>query len=70
MAKTRVYELARDLNLTNQILLSKLNELDIAHDLYSQGDRLGVVETELGGDIDHVRLARVLVNGPEHTARR
>ena len=30
MAKTRVYELARDLNLTNQILLSKLNELDIS----------------------------------------
>ena len=30
MAKTRVYELARDLNLTNQILLSKLNDLDIA----------------------------------------
>ena len=30
MAKTRVYELARDLNLTNQNLLSKLNELDIS----------------------------------------
>jgi translation initiation factor IF-2 len=30
MAKTRVYELARDLNLTNQILLNKLNELDIS----------------------------------------
>jgi translation initiation factor IF-2 len=30
MAKTRVYELARDLNLTNQILLSKLNDLDIS----------------------------------------
>ena len=30
MAKTRVYELARDLNLTNQILLGKLNELDIS----------------------------------------
>jgi translation initiation factor IF-2 len=30
MAKTRVYELARDLNMTNQLLLSKLNELDIS----------------------------------------
>ena len=30
MAKTRVYELARDLNLTNQILLNKLIELDIS----------------------------------------
>ncbi|MBT8368811.1 MAG: translation initiation factor IF-2 N-terminal domain-containing protein [Deltaproteobacteria bacterium] len=29
MAKTRVYELARDLNLTNKILLSKLSDLDI-----------------------------------------
>lgn len=26
----------------------KINELDIAHDLYSIGNRLGVVETELG----------------------
>ena len=30
MAKTRVYELARDLNLTNNILLSKLSDLDIS----------------------------------------
>jgi translation initiation factor IF-2 len=30
MAKMRVYELARDLNLTNKILLSKLNEMDIS----------------------------------------
>ena len=30
MAKTRVYELARDLNLTNKILLTKLNDLDIS----------------------------------------
>ena len=30
MAKTRVYELARDLNLTNQVLLDKLSELDIS----------------------------------------
>ena len=30
MAKTRVYELARNLNLTNKILLSKLSDLDIS----------------------------------------
>ena len=30
MAKTRVYELARDLNLTNQMLLNKLSDLDIS----------------------------------------
>ncbi len=29
MAKMRVYELARDLNLTNKVLLSKLNDMDI-----------------------------------------
>jgi translation initiation factor IF-2 len=30
MAKMRVYELARDLNLTNKMLLSKLSDLDIS----------------------------------------
>jgi translation initiation factor IF-2 len=30
MTKTRVYELARDLNLTNKVLLDKLNHLEIA----------------------------------------
>ena len=30
MANMRVYELARDLNLTNKILLEKLGEMDIA----------------------------------------
>ena len=30
MANIRVYELARDLNLTNKILLEKLGEMDIA----------------------------------------
>ena len=30
MARLRVYELARDLNMTNKVLLAKLNDLDIA----------------------------------------
>ena len=30
MAKMRVYELARDLNLTNQMLLSRLSDMDIS----------------------------------------
>ncbi len=30
MANTRVYELAKDLNLTNKILLSKLSDLNIS----------------------------------------
>jgi translation initiation factor IF-2 len=30
MAKTRVYELARDLNMTNKVLLDKLTNLDIS----------------------------------------
>ncbi|MBC8394699.1 MAG: translation initiation factor IF-2 N-terminal domain-containing protein, partial [Deltaproteobacteria bacterium] len=29
MAKIRIYELARDLNMTNKVLLEKLNELDL-----------------------------------------
>lgn len=35
---------------TGEILLHhrKLNELDLAHDLYAQGDRLGVASTPLG----------------------
>ena len=30
MAKLRVYELARDLNMTNKVLLEKLDDLDIS----------------------------------------
>jgi translation initiation factor IF-2 len=30
MAKIRVYELARELNMTNKMLLSKLSDLDIS----------------------------------------
>jgi len=30
MAKLRVHELARDLNMTNKVLLAKLNDMDIA----------------------------------------
>ena len=30
MANMRVYELARDLNLTNKILLERLGEMDVA----------------------------------------
>ncbi len=38
------------INPRGEILLHhrKLNELDIAHDLYAQGDRLAVARTELG----------------------
>jgi translation initiation factor IF-2 len=30
MAKIRVYELAKQLNMTNKVLLEKLKEMDIA----------------------------------------
>jgi translation initiation factor IF-2 len=30
MAKLRVHELARDLNMTNKVLLAKLNDMDIS----------------------------------------
>lgn len=49
-AGSRLFNAAVLLGPTGEILLHhrKINELDIAHDLYSIGDRLGVVETELG----------------------
>jgi predicted amidohydrolase len=49
-ASTRLFNAAILISPTGEILLHhrKLNELDIALDLYSVGDRLGIVETELG----------------------
>ncbi|MBT8369819.1 MAG: translation initiation factor IF-2 N-terminal domain-containing protein, partial [Deltaproteobacteria bacterium] len=52
MAKTRVYELARDLNLTNKILLSKLTDLDISvksHMSSLDDDAIAKVKTILFG---------------------
>lgn len=49
-AGDRLFNSAVLLSPTGEILLHhrKINELDIGLDLYSVGDRLGVVETELG----------------------
>jgi predicted amidohydrolase len=49
-ANGRIYNAAVILDPAGQVILHhrKLNELDIAHDLYAQGDRLGVCQTELG----------------------
>ena len=46
----RLFNAAVLLSANGQVLLHhrKINELDIGLDLYSVGDRLGVVETELG----------------------
>jgi predicted amidohydrolase len=45
-----IYNAAVLINPSGEVILKhrKLNELDIAHDLYAQGDRLGVVPTGLG----------------------
>jgi predicted amidohydrolase len=45
-----IYNAAVLIDPSGQVLLKhrKLNELDIAHDLYAQGDRLNVAHTELG----------------------
>jgi len=47
---SRLYNSAVLLSPTGQLLLHyrKINELDVALDLYSVGDRLGVAETEVG----------------------
>jgi predicted amidohydrolase len=49
-AGDRIYNAAVLIDPRGDILLvhRKINELDIAHDLYSIGDRLAVVPTELG----------------------
>jgi predicted amidohydrolase len=49
-AGRRLYNAAVLIGPTGELLLHhrKINELDIALDLYTVGDRLGVVETELG----------------------
>jgi predicted amidohydrolase len=49
-AKERLYNAAVLIDPRGQILLvhRKINELAIAHNLYSIGDRLGVASTELG----------------------
>src|SRR5262245_50057400 len=49
-AGSRFYNSAVLIGPTGELLLHhrKINELDIAHDLYSVGNRLGVVHTELG----------------------
>jgi predicted amidohydrolase len=49
-ARDRLYNAAVLIDSRGEIVLvhRKINELDIAHDLYSIGDRLGVAHTELG----------------------
>jgi predicted amidohydrolase len=49
-AGDRIFNAAVLIDPTGQIVLHhrKINELDIALDLYAVGDRMGVVETELG----------------------
>jgi predicted amidohydrolase len=49
-SKGKLFNSAVLLSPDGELLLQhrKLNELEIAHDLYGQGDRLGVVDTPLG----------------------
>ena len=49
-ADERIYNAAVLISPQGEILLKhrKINELDIAHDLYATGDRLAVIETPLG----------------------
>jgi predicted amidohydrolase len=49
-AETRLFNSAVLINPHGEVLLHhrKLNELDIAHDLYARGDRLAVTHTPLG----------------------
>ena len=48
--KDKIYNAAVIIDPSGKVILThrKLNELDIAHDLYEQGDKLNVVHTSLG----------------------
>jgi predicted amidohydrolase len=48
--KERTFNAAVLINRSGELVLKhrKVNELDIAHDLYDQGDRINVAETEFG----------------------
>jgi predicted amidohydrolase len=48
--KDKIYNAAVIIDPSGEVILThrKLNELDIAHDLYDQGDKLNVVHTPLG----------------------
>lgn len=48
--KDKIYNAAVIIDPSGKVILThrKLNELDIAHDLYDQGDKLNVVHTPLG----------------------
>jgi predicted amidohydrolase len=49
-ANDKIYNAAVIINPSGEVILThrKLNELDIAHDVYDQGDKLNVVHTPLG----------------------
>jgi translation initiation factor IF-2 len=52
MARLRVYELARDLNMTNKVLLEKLNNLDISvksHMSALDDDDISIIKTSFFG---------------------
>jgi predicted amidohydrolase len=49
-AGAKIYNAAVVISPRGEVILKhrKLNELEIAHDIYHQGDRLNVIDTELG----------------------
>ncbi len=63
MAKIRVYELARELNMTNKVLLEKLGELGLSVSSHvSTLDEAQVAEIKagiLGGQTEEVELTRI-----------
>jgi len=68
MAKMRVYELARDLNLTNKILLSKLSDLDISvksHMSSLDDDAVARIKTQFFGKkeeaVEEIRIKPTVI---------
>ena len=55
MAKTRVYELARDLNMTNKVLLDKIKEMDLdvkSHMSSLDDDMASLIKSNILGSKD------------------
>jgi len=76
MANMRVYELARDLNLTNKILLEKLSEMEIAvksHMSSLDDDTVALVRSQLFGakeeTIEETRVKPTVIRRRKRTVK-
>jgi translation initiation factor IF-2 len=77
MAKIRIYELARDLNMTNKMLLDKLQDMDIeakSHMSSLDDDTVDTIKRKLRGspakEIEETRIKPTLIRRRKKPVRR